>query len=208
MDFPASLTGHADAGSSHLLAQSQPCKAASPPGYSQIHMGMSCITACNINFSTLKIPLHYHQVMNFLQAEESSFLPHLCTAEIPHQQYWVVCRAVGENKCFLCSSSGLFPVQLSPRLMCLLRCFYLHNFSHSFTDSSRQFGPVKMVSFVTLTRWKPWGHTGCAGGKPDTDLTSQRYFTVKIPQIFHSYPVCLQRRASCCLLKVISPCYH
>lgn len=171
-------------------------------------MGMSCITACNISFSTLKIPPRYHQVMSFLQTEGFSFLPHLCTAEIPHQPYRVVCRAMGKNKCFLCSSSGLFPVQLSRRLMCLLGCFYLHNFSHSLTDSSRQFSPVKMVSFVTLTRWKPWGYTGCTGGKTDTDLTSQRHFTVKIPQIFHSYPVCPWRRASCCLLKVISPCYH
>lgn len=172
------------------------------------HMGMSCIKDWNISFSTLKTPLRYHQVMIFPQTEESSFAPHLCAAEIPHRQYGVVCRAVGENKCFLCSSSGLFPVQLSLRLMCLLGCFYLHNFSHSFADSSRQFGPVKMLSFVTLKRWKPWGHTGCTGGEIDTDLTSQRYFTVEIPQIFHSYPVCLRRRASCCLLKVISPCYH
>lgn len=145
--------------------------------------------------------------MSFLQTEGSSLPPHLCTAEIPHQQYRVVCWAVGKNKCVLCSSSGLFPVQLSPRLMCLLGCFYLHNFSHSLADSFRQFGPVKMVSFVTLTRWKPWGHTGCTGGK-QTDLTSQRHFTAKIPQIFHSYPACLWRRASCCLLKVIRPCYH
>lgn len=175
---------------------------------SSAHLGMGCITACNTSFSTLKIPPHYHQVMSFLQTEESSFLPHWCTAEIPHQQYGLVCRAVGKNKCFLCSSSGLFPVQLSPRLMCLLGWFYLHNFSHSLADSCRQFGPVKVVSFFTLMGWKPWGHTGCTGWKTDTDLTSQRYFTVKIPQIFHSYPVCLWKRASCFLLKVISPCYH
>lgn len=56
------------------------CKAGSTPGYSQIHV---VITACNISFSTLKIHPHYHQVMSFLQTEEFSFLPHLCTAETP-----------------------------------------------------------------------------------------------------------------------------
>lgn len=146
------------------------------PAKQVLHQVMNYITAWNISFSTLKVPPHYNQAMSSLQTKESSFPPRLCTAEIPHQQYRVVCRAMGKNKCCLCSSSGLFPVQLSPRLMCLLGWFYLHNFSHSLADSSRQFGPVKVVPFVTLTRWKPWGHTGCTGGKPDrSHLTETLY---------------------------------
>lgn len=130
------------------------------------HMGMSWIALWNISFTTLKVSLHYRQVMSFLQTEESSFLTHLSTTKMPYQQYNNICTVMGKIKCFLCSSGGSFPVQLSPSFMCLLGHFYLHKVSH----------PVKVVLFVPLTRWKPWGRTGCTGGKKkDTCFTEILY---------------------------------
>lgn len=119
------------------------------------HTDMSCIALQNISFTTLKICLHSLQVMSFLQTEESSFLTHLSTSKMPHRQHSDTCMAMGKIKCFLCSSGGSFPVQLSPRFLCLFGCLYLHKVSHSSANSSRHFGPVKVVLFVLLTRWKP-----------------------------------------------------
>lgn len=170
MDFPSPPTSRAALTSSHLPAQAWPSWPVSAKQDQNQNIplfvwsgGHRLHTTLEYFFYYPKNPLHYHQVMIFVQTEESSFLTHLHTTKMPHWQYRVICMAMGKIKCFLCSSGGLFPVQLSPGFMCLLGRFCLHKYS--FADSSSPFGSEKVVLLfcyldgsleVVLVYWGRW----------------------------------------------------